>query len=260
MNVSFVVCTIGSVLILLVPSLATASFSGPVVSVLDGDIIEVLHNTHPERVSLSGIDCPEKGQPFGDRAKQAVSALVFGRDVILQTHGQDKYERTLADVFLLDGTHVNHALVKAGWCWWYRKYAPLDTELEKLEMEARKAKKGLWADPAPIPPWAYRKARRGQARNMLEGKLLESENESTICKDKISPVQTAHTTKLIKPRLKFHRIDFILSHMHAECAEGVEACVDLCYIAPMLIERDKRDAAHHRGRGAQCATRCSGIG
>ena len=48
-------------LILLIPSLAVADFTGPVVSVLDGDTIEVLHNTHPERVRLSGIDCPENG-------------------------------------------------------------------------------------------------------------------------------------------------------------------------------------------------------
>jgi len=65
------------VLILLCASLATANFTGPVVSVLDGDTIEVLHNTHPERVRLSGIDCPEKGQAFGNRAKQAASELVF---------------------------------------------------------------------------------------------------------------------------------------------------------------------------------------
>lgn len=51
-----------------------AAFTGPVVSVLDGDTIEVLHNTHPERVGLSGIDCPEKGQAHGNRAKQAASA------------------------------------------------------------------------------------------------------------------------------------------------------------------------------------------
>jgi endonuclease YncB( thermonuclease family) len=37
-------------------------FTGPVVSVLDGDTLEVLHNNHPERIGLSGIDCPEKGQ------------------------------------------------------------------------------------------------------------------------------------------------------------------------------------------------------
>ena len=56
--------------------------------------------------------------------KQARSALVFGKEVMLQTFGKDKYGRTLADVRLLDGTHVNHTLVKDGWCWWYRKYAP----------------------------------------------------------------------------------------------------------------------------------------
>ena len=55
---------------------------------------------------------------------------------------------------------MNQELVKLGWCWWYRKYAPLDTEFEKLEKGARDAKKGLWVDPAPIPPWVYRKVRR----------------------------------------------------------------------------------------------------
>ena len=85
-----------------------ADFTGPVVSVLDGDTIEVLHNQHPERIRLSGIDCPEKGQAFGKRAKQAASALVFGKEVTLQTHGHDKYGRTLADVLLPDGTNVNH--------------------------------------------------------------------------------------------------------------------------------------------------------
>ena len=67
------------VLILLIPSVAVADFTGPVISVLDGDTIEVLHNTHPARVRLSGIDCPENGQAFGTRAKQAASELVFGR-------------------------------------------------------------------------------------------------------------------------------------------------------------------------------------
>ena len=85
---------------------------------------------------------------------------MFGKDVALQTYGKDKYGRTLADMLLPDGINVNHELIKDGWCWWYRKYAPGDTVLEGLEKEARKAKKGLWVDPAPIPPWVYRKARQ----------------------------------------------------------------------------------------------------
>ena len=141
-------------------SLAAADFSGPVVSVLDGDTIEVLHNQHPERIRLSGIDCPEKGQAYGQKAKQAASALVFGKDVTLQTYGKDKYRRTLADVRLQDGTNVNHTLVKDGWCWWYRKYAPGDTFLEGLEKDAREAERGLWADPHPVPPWEWRKRKQ----------------------------------------------------------------------------------------------------
>jgi endonuclease YncB( thermonuclease family) len=109
------------------------------------------------QVRLYGIDCPEKGQAFGNNEKQATSALAFAMDVTLEIHGKDKYGRVLADVLLTDGTNVNQELVKDGMCWWYRKYAPDDTTLEKLETEAREASKGLWADPHPIPPWEWRK-------------------------------------------------------------------------------------------------------
>ncbi len=72
-----------------------------------------------------------------------MSELAFGKGVTLQTHGHDKYRRTLAEVLLPDGTNVNHTLVKEGWCWWYRKYAPGDTVLEQLEREARVGRRGL---------------------------------------------------------------------------------------------------------------------
>ena len=94
-----------------------ADFSGQVVSILDDDTIEVLHNQHPERIRLSGIDCPEKGQAYGNNAKQAASKLVFGKEVTVQTHGYDKYKRTLADVLLSDGMNLNQELVMEGWCW-----------------------------------------------------------------------------------------------------------------------------------------------
>jgi endonuclease YncB( thermonuclease family) len=153
------------VLFVLVSVSEAFAFTGPVISVQDGDTIEVLHNQHPERIRLYGIDCPEKRQAYGNKAKQATSALAFGKEVTLQTHGKDKYKRTLADVLLPDGTNVNHQLVKEGWCWWYRKYAPGDTVLAGLEKDAREAKKGLWAELHPMPPWVYRKAQRGQARD-----------------------------------------------------------------------------------------------
>ena len=60
-------------------TILAASFSFAVDftgSVLDGDTIEVLHHQHSERIRLSGIDCPEKGQAYGNNAKHAASALV----------------------------------------------------------------------------------------------------------------------------------------------------------------------------------------
>ena len=110
-----------------------------------------------KRVRLNGIDCPENGQAYGQKARQAASALAFGKDVTIETHGKDKYKRTIGDVILPDGTNLNQELVKQGWCWWYRKYAPGDTAMEELEKGAREAHKGLWADPQPIPPWEWRK-------------------------------------------------------------------------------------------------------
>ncbi|MGH7181127.1 MAG: thermonuclease family protein [Nitrospiraceae bacterium] len=57
------------------------------------------------------------------------------------------------EALLSNGTHVNDSLVKDGRCWWYRRYAPGDVVLEELEMAARAAKRGLWVDPHPVPPW-----------------------------------------------------------------------------------------------------------
>jgi micrococcal nuclease len=81
----------------------------------------------------------------------------LGKEFTLQTHGHDNYT---GDVILPDGTNVNHSLVKDGWCWCYRKYAPGDTILEGLEKEAREAKKGLWVGPTHVPPWEWRKRKQ----------------------------------------------------------------------------------------------------
>jgi micrococcal nuclease len=74
---------------------------------------------------------------------------------MLQTFGKDTYKRTIPEVFLPNGRNLNQEFVKQGWGWWYRKYAPGDTELERLEKDAREARKGLWADPQPVPPWEW---------------------------------------------------------------------------------------------------------
>ncbi len=138
-------------------ALLAADFNGRVVGIIDGDTIEVLHHQQGERIRLNGIDCPEKGQAFGQRAKQAASSLAFGKNVTIQTHGNEQYKRTLGDATPPDGMNLNQELVKQSLCWWYRKYARADTVLEGLEKDAREARKGLWAHPHPVPPWEWRK-------------------------------------------------------------------------------------------------------
>jgi endonuclease YncB( thermonuclease family) len=96
-----------------------------------------------------------KGVHTGDRAGGAAR-----KKVTIQTHGKDKYGRMIADMLLPEGSNVNYTLVKEGWCWWYRKYAPRNTELARLEQNARETKKGLWMGPTHIPPWQWRKRTR----------------------------------------------------------------------------------------------------
>ena len=89
------------------------------------------------------------------KAKQFSSSLVFGREVIVQSHERDRHGRTVGDVVLADGSSLNRELLKAGLAWWYRKYST-DPTLEALEHEARAAKRGLWSDSNPTPPWEFR--------------------------------------------------------------------------------------------------------
>src|SRR5688572_15557402 len=108
-------CYCSLLLLLVLPSFSIASdFSGRVVAILDGDTIEVLHTGKAERIRLAGIDCPEKKQPFGQRAKQASSTLSFGRNVTVHSAGKDRYGRTLGTVELADGTNLNYELVHQG--------------------------------------------------------------------------------------------------------------------------------------------------
>jgi micrococcal nuclease len=129
-----------------------ADFPAHVVRVKDGDTIVVLHEGKRLDVRLEGIDCPESGQAFGQRAKQATSGLAQGKTLRVPPTGTDKYGRTLANITLPDGRNLSQELVRQGYAWWFRKYST-DQTLAKLEAEARQKRIGLWADPNPMPPW-----------------------------------------------------------------------------------------------------------
>jgi micrococcal nuclease len=147
---------LGLFLIPLVAAAPAGEFTGKVIGVSDGDTITVLQDKTPVKIRLDGIDCPETGQDFGTRAKSFTSEIAFGQVVTVRPAGIDRYRRTIAVVVLPDGRILNHEVVRSGYAWWYRKYAPRDAALERLEREAREAGRGLWSQSKPVPPWDWR--------------------------------------------------------------------------------------------------------
>ena len=144
---------------ILLCSLALTAFAdtlqGRVVTIADGDTITVLDADKVQhKIRLTGIDAPEKAQAFGNKSKQALADMVFGKDVQVEDHGKDKYKRTLGRV-LVNGIDANAEMVRQGYAWVYRKYSK-NPDLLRLEAEAREAKRGLWVDAEPVPPWEWR--------------------------------------------------------------------------------------------------------
>ena len=138
-------------------AVAGSTFTGRVVAVTDGDTISVLRDGRAERIRLAGIDCPERGQAFGTRARQATSEWAYGQYVTVLVRDRDDYGRLVGDVVLPDGRMLNGELVRAGLAWASR-YRGGNAEFERLEAEARAARRGLWSDPHAVPPWRYRRA------------------------------------------------------------------------------------------------------
>ena len=132
-------------------------FQARVVGVSDGDTLTVLTDMTRVKIRLNGVDCPEKGQAFGTRAKTFTSDLAFKKIVTVRPLGKDRYGRTLADVVLPDGRVLNRELVAAGLAWHYTRYSD-DRALAKLERQARDQGVGIWSEARPVAPWEFRAA------------------------------------------------------------------------------------------------------
>ena len=163
-----------SVLLTILPFPTAADITGRVVAVTDGDTIKVLdtHNTE-YKVRLSGIDAPERGQPYSNTSKENLASMVAGKEVFIESTKNDRYGRMLGKVWVQPSDcptcgktlNANYAQILAGMAWWYRYYAKEQSEedqgrYESAEDEARLHKRGLWADPDPINPYEWRKANR----------------------------------------------------------------------------------------------------
>lgn len=140
------------------------SYIGFVVGVSDGDTIELLTSDKRSlKIRLANIDAPEKGQPFGQRAKQELSDLIYRLTVTVKVKDTDRYGRIVGQI-LYDGpgvegsgkADISAVMVSKGMAWVYEQYND-DPSLTMIEAQARAEKRGLWADTDPTPPWHWRK-------------------------------------------------------------------------------------------------------
>lgn len=131
------------------------SFSAQVIGIADGDTLTLLVDQRPLKIRLANIDAPEKAQAFGQRSKESLSDLCWGKDASYQPQTIDRYGRTVA-VVTCAGVEANRAQVERGMAWVYPKYNK-DDSLPALQDAARDGRRGLWTDPEPVPPWEWRR-------------------------------------------------------------------------------------------------------
>ncbi|MDO9031756.1 MAG: thermonuclease family protein [Hydrogenophaga sp.] len=131
-----------------------------VVAIADGDTLTARCGVpgayEQVKVRIAAIDAPEKAQPFGQRSKQSLSDLCFREAATIKPLSRDRYRRTVADV-QCKGQDVGKAQVAAGMAWVFDRYAEGYEHLYRLQNTAKGGQRGLWADPAPVAPWDWRK-------------------------------------------------------------------------------------------------------
>ncbi len=136
-----------------------ATLTGKVVSVSDGDTLTLLDAAKTKhKIRLHGIDAPESKQPFGTVAKKGLADLVFGKEVHVEVVDKDRYGREVGNVHV-DGVHVSREQVANGLAWRYVQYDKKN-DFGGLEDDARKQRRGLWADAHPVAPWEWRKSEK----------------------------------------------------------------------------------------------------
>jgi micrococcal nuclease len=156
---------------------------GRVVGVTDGDTLKVLvADQRLLRVRLAFCDAPEKKQPFGSRAKQAISELVFGRDIDLRPHAVDRYGRTVAQVGV-GGKDVGLEMVRKGMAWVYELYITeacpeVQETYRKAQEEAKADRQGVWSDPNSIPPWIFRDLAKAHQEQAIASNWIEAHQKS----------------------------------------------------------------------------------
>lgn len=133
---------------------------GPIVAVVvavsDGDTLTARPTDGSQmKIRVAEIDAPESRQPFGAASKRSLSDLCFNVRAEIQPQKTDRYGRTVARV-TCRGKDASAHQVRTGMAWVFDRYST-DQILYRDQDEARAAGRGLWSEPAPTPPWEWRR-------------------------------------------------------------------------------------------------------
>ena len=146
-----------SLLLMLCISSFAQRFQVKVVGVSDGDTFTAINRDNLQlKIRVYGIDAPEKKQAFGNKSKEALSNLIFGKNIVIDVQSQDKYGRFIAYTFAPSGEDVSLLMLNQGMAWHYSEYDSSE-KYAAAEQSARKKKTGLWSDVNAVAPWAFRK-------------------------------------------------------------------------------------------------------
>jgi endonuclease YncB( thermonuclease family) len=131
--------------------------SAKVVGIKDGDTVVVLDSLNNQTtLRLAEVDCPEKSQPFGTKAKQFTSDQIYRKEIKYVVTDIDRYGRSIAMIYYDDNKYLSAELIKNGFAWHYKRYST-SKELANFENFARLHKLGLWFDLNPMEPWEWRR-------------------------------------------------------------------------------------------------------
>ncbi|HXE81469.1 MAG TPA: thermonuclease family protein [Vicinamibacterales bacterium] len=126
------------------------TLTGRVSHVYDGDTLELaLPDGRRVRIRLDGIDCPERGRPYSNVARNFTRQLAFDKQVTARVVDIDRHGRLVARV-TSEGKDVSWELVNAGLAWHYTRYAN-DPKLAAAEADARRNRRGMWRDGSVRP-------------------------------------------------------------------------------------------------------------
>lgn len=153
---------IALVLLLAAPPCIAGEITGVILEVIDGDSLRLGASDGNLEIRLLYIDAPERKQAKGQDARTSLRELCLLKRATVETQGDDRFGRALATVRCA-GVDAGAEQVRRGMAWVFVRYAPKDSPLHALEHEARIARRGLWGEDNPVPPWEWRKAnRRGE--------------------------------------------------------------------------------------------------